>query len=50
MVYSISDFTWPPPINPPNQNIIHPPMGGGVSTDVKSSNRIDILGHGLFNF
>ena len=29
---------WPNPTQPP----IHPPMGGGVSTDVESSNRIEI--------
>ena len=31
---------------------IHPLVGGGASTDVKSSNRIEIsqLGHGLFDF
>ena len=27
-----------PPINPPT----HPPIGGGVSTDVKSLNKIEI--------
>ena len=29
-----------------------PPMGGGASTDVESSNRIEIsqLGQGIFNF
>ena len=31
-----------PPINPPTHQTIHPPIGGGVSTDFKSSNRIKI--------
>ena len=29
-----------PPINPPTHQTIHPPIGGRVSTDFKSSNRI----------
>ena len=35
-------------INPP----IHPPIGGGVSTNHKSSNRIELsqLGQDLLNF
>ena len=39
-------------INPPTHQIIHPPMGGGVSTDSKSSNRIEIswLVQVLLNF
>ena len=43
------DFLWfdmVPPINPPNHPTthwtIHPPIGGGVSTDFKSSNGIKI--------
>ena len=43
------DFLWfdmVPPINPhnhpPTHQTIHPPIGGGVSTDFKSSNRIKI--------
>ena len=37
-----------PHINPP----IHPPIGGGVSTNHKSSNRIELsrLGPDLFDF
>ena len=37
-----------PPIDPPN----HPPMGGGMSTNHKSSNRIELsrLGQDLLNF
>ena len=31
-----------PPSNPPNHQTIHPPIGGGVSTDFKCSNRIKI--------
>ena len=34
--------TMAPPINPPNHQTIHSPIGGGVSTDFKSSNRIKI--------
>ena len=30
-----------PPINPPTHQTIHPPMGGEVSTDFKSSNRFE---------
>ena len=37
---------WPEPTHqpthPPTNQIIHPPMGGEVSTDFKSSNRIEI--------
>ena len=41
-----------PPINPPTHQIIHPPMGGGFSTDFKSSNRIELswLVQVLLNF
>ena len=48
-----SDLTWPhPSTHPPTHQIIHPPMGGGVSTDFKSSNRIEIslLVQVLLNF
>ena len=31
-----------PPIHPPTHQIIHSPMGGGVSTEFKSSNRIEL--------
>ena len=31
-----------PPNHPPTHQTIHPPIGGGVSTDFKSSNRIKI--------
>ena len=43
---------WPDPTLQPTQPPIHPPMGGGASTDVKFSNRIEIswLGQGLFDF
>ena len=47
---------WPDPTHqpthPPTYQIIHPPMGGGVSTDFKSSNRIEIsrLVQVLLNF
>ena len=43
---------WPDPTHQPTQPPIHPPMGGGASTDVESSNRIEIsrLGQGLFDF
>ena len=38
---------WPDPTrqptHPPTHQIMHPPMGGGVSTDFKSSNRIEIF-------
>ena len=45
-------FVRPDPTHQPTQPPIHPPMGGGVSTDVESSNRIEIsrLGQGLFDF
>ena len=41
-----------PPINPTTHQTIHPPMGGIVSTDFKSSNRIEIswLVQVLLNF
>ena len=48
-----SDLTWPhPSTHPPTHQIIHPPMGGEVSTDFKSSNRIEIswLVQVLLNF
>ena len=50
-IYSIfSHLTWPHPFttHPPT----HPAMGGGVSTNHKSSNRIESsrLGQDLFNF
>ena len=32
---------WPDPTHQPTQPPIHPPMGGGASTDVESSNRIE---------
>ena len=43
---------WPDPTHQPTHQIIHPPMGGGVSTDFKSSNRIEIsqLVQVLLNF
>ena len=47
---------WPDPTNqtthPPTHEIIHPPMGGEVSTDFKSSNGIEIswLVQVLLNF
>ena len=43
---------WPDPTHQPTQPPIHPPMGGGASTDVESSNRTEIsrLGQGIFNF
>ena len=47
---------WPDPnhqpTHPPTHQIIHPPMGGGVSKDFKSSNRIEIsqLVQVLLNF
>ena len=41
--FLVSDFTWPYSLpNPPTQLPIHPLMGVGVSTDVKSSNRAEI--------
>ena len=41
-----------PPNHPPTHQTIHPPMGGEVSTDFKSSNRIEIsrLVQVLLNF
>ena len=33
---------WPDPTHQPTQPPIHPPMGGGVTTDVESSNRTEI--------
>ena len=41
-----------PPIHPPTHQTIHPPMGGGVFTDFKSSNGIEIsqLVQVLLNF
>ena len=41
-----------PPINPPTHQTVHPPMGGEVSTDFKSSNGIEIsrLVQVLLNF
>ena len=48
-----SDLTWPhPSTHAPTHEIIHPPMGGEVSTDFKSSNRIEIsrLVQELLNF
>ena len=48
-----SVFTWPHPLtHPPTHQIIHPPMGGEVSTDFKSSNGIEIswLVQVLLNF
>ena len=33
---------WPDPTHQPTQPPIHPPMDGGASTDVESSNRIEI--------
>ena len=33
---------WPDPTHQPTQSPIHPPMGGGATTDVKSSNRTEI--------
>ena len=43
---------WPDPTHPPTHQTIHPPMGGEVSTDFKSSNRIEIsqLVQVLLNF
>ena len=43
---------WPDPTHQPTHQIIHPPMAGGVSTDFKSSNRIEIcrLVQVLWNF
>ena len=32
----------PDPTHQPTQPPIHPPMGGGATTDVESSNRTDI--------
>ena len=49
----LSDLTWPyPSTYPPTHQTIHLPMGGGVSTDFKSSNRIKIslLVQVLLNF
>ena len=39
-------------IHPSTQPPIHPPIGGGVSTNHKSSNRIELsqLGPDLFDF
>ena len=48
-----SDLTWPhPSTHPPTHLTIHPPMGGEVFTDFKSSNRIEIswLVQVLLNF
>ena len=48
-----SDLTWPhPSTHLLTHQIIHPPMGGGVSIDFKSSNRIEIsrLVQVLLNF
>ena len=51
--YSIvSHLTWPLPLTHwPTQPPTHLPMGGGVSTNDKSSNRIELsrLGQDLFN-
>ena len=48
--FQLYDLTQPidPHINPP----IHPPIGGGVSTNHESSNRIELsqLGPDLFDF
>ena len=43
---------WPDPTHQPTHLIIHPPMGGEVSTDFKSSTRIEIsrLVQVLLNF
>ena len=43
---------WPDPTHQPTQPAIFPPMDGGASTDVESSNRIEIsqLGQGIFYF
>ena len=36
-------MSWPQPLtHPPTNQPMHPPIGGGVSTDFKSSNRIKI--------
>ena len=50
-------MTLPNPLNhilthPSTQQPIHPPIGGGVSTNHKSSNRIELfwLGPDLFDF
>ena len=46
-------MTWPhPSTHPPTHQTIHPPMGGEVSTDFKSSNGIEIswLVEVLLNF
>ena len=42
----------PDPTHQPTQQPIFPPMGGGASTNVESSNRIEIsqLGQGIFDF
>ena len=51
-IFNFEWFDLTPPINPPTQPSIHPPMGGGASTDVESSNRIEIsrLGQGYSIF
>ena len=43
-IYSIfNDLTWPHPLtHPSTHQTIHTPIGGGVSTDFKSSNTIEI--------
>ena len=40
-----------PLTNPFTQPSIHPPIGGGITTNHESSNRIQLsqLGHNLFN-
>ena len=52
-IYSIvSHLTWPHPLTHwPTQPPTHPPMGGGVTTNHKSSKRIELsrLGQDLFN-
>ena len=51
--YIVSDLTWPHPLTHwPTQLPTHQPMGGGVSTNHKSSNRIESsqLGQDLLNF
>ena len=42
---------WPKLTHPSNQPPIHPPIGGGLSTNHKSSNRIELsqLGQDLFD-
>ena len=40
--YIVSDLTWPHPLTHwPTKPPMHPPMGEGVSTNHKSSNRIE---------